>query len=462
MFRIYIILVILVSSVIKLSAQNDTISLTFEQALNQMNSSNLAIKSAEAERRSNEFMRKTTRGLFLPKITLSASYLKLDEDLGVDISGLTESYRNAAGIPASTMLPNTLVIQQEELASARINLLWPIFTGGKIKAANNAMDANIDNAMYKIEQTRNELNTELVQRYYGYRLSLKAVELYSEVYNAMLLHQDNAKKLEDNGMISKAQRLYADIAVSMAKTDLETAKNKSNTVRDALKNTLSDSSEIRAVSELFLIKKIEPVEFFQNSAVANNPQLKQVEATKTMAKQNFNFEKSNYMPTVAIVGSKEIAEYQVSDVVPNWFVGVNFSWTIFDGVSRTYKTQAARATMDRVEYIETKAHADISTYVNKLYNELQSYVQQLESMETTYTFAVEYLRVQEKAFSEGFATSRDLVDAQTTINKVKTGRIKIMNDYVYTLAKLLEISGKSNMFLDYSRREDREREDFKE
>ncbi len=462
MYRIYLVLVIIFFSVIKLSAQNDTLNLTFEQALQQMNNRNLAIKSAEAEKRSNEFMRKTTRGLFLPKITLSASYLKLDEDLGVDISGLTNAYRNAANIPASTMLPNTLVIQQEELASARINLLWPIFTGGKIKAANNAMDANIDNAMYKIEQTRNELNTELVQRYYGYRLSLKAVELYSEVYNAMLLHQSNAKKLEDNGMISKAQRLYADIAVSMAKTDLENAKNKSNTVKDALKNTLSDSSEIRAISELFLIKKIEPVEFFQNSAIANNPQLKQVEATKSMAKQNYNFEKSNYLPTIAIVGSKEIAEYQVTDIMPNWFVGVNLRWTIFDGISRTYKTQAARATMDRVDFIETKAHADISTYINKLYNELQSYVQQLESMETTYTFAKEYLRVQQKAFSEGFATSRDLVDAQTTINKVKTGRIKIMNDYVYTLAKLLEISGKSNMFLDYSRREDREREDFKE
>jgi len=444
------------------SAQTDTISLTFEQALNKMNNNNLALKSVEAERRSNEFMRKTTRGLYLPKITLSASYLKLDQDLGVDISGLTEAYRDAASIPATTMLPNTLVIQKEEFASARVNILWPIFTGGKIMAANSAMDANIDKATYKLDQTKNELNTELVQRYYGYRLSIKAVELYKEVYNAMLLHQDNAKKLEENGMISKAQRLYADIAVSMAKTDLESAKNQSNTVKDALKNTIVDSSEIRAISELFLIKNIETVEFFQQAAIANNPQLKQVEATKIMAKQNYNLEKSNYLPTVAIVGSKEIADYQVTDMIPNWFIGVNFSWTIFDGVSRTYKTQSAKATMDRIDFIETKAQADISTYVNKLYNELQSYVSQLEYMETTYEFAIEYLRVQQKAFAEGFATSRDLVDAQATVNKVKTGRIKIMNDYDYTLAKLLEISGKSELFLEYSRREDREREDFKD
>ncbi len=458
----YIFLSVLLMSVLVIKAQKDTISLTFEQALNQMNGHNLALKSVEAERRANEFMRKTTRGLFLPKITLSASYLKFDQDIGVDISGLTEAYRGAANIPATTMLPNTLVIQKEEFASARVNLLWPIFTGGKIKATNNLMDANIDKATYKLDQTRNELSTELVQRYYGYRLALKAVDLYSEVYKAMLLHQNNAKKLEDNGMISKAQRLYTNIAVSMAKTDLESAKDKANTVKDALKNTLADSSEIIAISELFLIKKLEPVEYFQNSAIQNNPQLKQVVATKSMAKQNYNFEKSNYLPTIAIVGSKELAEYQVTDVVPNWFVGVNFSWTIFDGISRAYKTQAAKATMDRVNLIESKAQSDISTYINKLYNELQSYIQQLESMQTTYNFAKEYLRVQEKAFSEGFATSKDLVDAQTTLMKVKTARLKIMNDYDYTLAKLLEISGKSELFLEYSRREDREREEFED
>ena len=96
----------------------------------------------------------------------------------------------------------------------------------------------------------------------------------------------------------------------------------------------------------------------------------------------------------------------------------------------------------------------------KLYNELQSYVEQMETMETTYTFAKEYLRIQQKAFAEGFATSKDVVDAEVTMNKVKVGRLKIMNDYVKTLAKLLEITGKSEMFLEYSNRADRVKEDF--
>jgi outer membrane protein TolC len=445
---------------LQLMSQSNVKVLTFEQALIQMNNSNLALKSAAAEKKANEYKRKTTRGLYLPRISFSASYFKLDQDIGLDISGFTDAYREAANIPASKMLPSSLVLQQEEFAAANINFVWPIFNGGKIRAVNRAMDANINEAQYKIEQKQNELNTELVQRYYGDRLAKKAVELYQNAYDAMVLHQHNAEKLHESGMISKAQLLYANISVSQAETDLQSAINKANTVSNALKNTLADSSDIDAVSELFLIKNIENIEYFQQAARENNPLLKQVEAKKNLAKQNFNIKKAGYFPSIAIVGNKELAQYQLTQLMPEWFIGVNFRWTIFHGAARTFKTKAAKATIDRVNFIETKAIADISTYITKLHNELQSYIKQLETMKTTYNFAKEYLRVQQKAFAEGFATSKDLVDAELTLNKVKVGRLKIMNDYVYTLAKLLEFSGKSEMFLEYSKREDREKEEF--
>ncbi len=444
-------------------AQSDTLNLTFEQAYQKMQNDNLSLKSAESEMQAMEFRRKTTRGLYLPRFTFSATYMKFDQDIGVSMDGYSQVLKDLGLVNQNSMLPSTLVLQKEEFASASINMMWPIFTGGKIRAANKAMDASIDGSMYEIQETKEKLNTELVERYYGYRLSLRAVQLYEEVYKAMLLHQSNAQKMEENGMISRAQTLYANLSVSQAKADLQASINTANTVENALKNTIADdTSEIRVISELFLVKDIESVDHFVNSAINHNPLLKNVESKREVAQQSYNIMKANYMPTVAIVGNKVLADYQMAEMVPRWFVGVNLHWTIFDGTSRNYKTQAAKATVQRVDYIHEKAIKDISTYVNKLYNELQSHIEQLETMETTYEFAVEYQRVQEKAFSEGFATSKDLVDAETTLAKVKVGRLKIMNDYVLSLAKLLEFSGEAEKFLEYSQREDREREEFKE
>ncbi len=452
---------IFISSSINIYSQDIAENMTFEEAYLSMSENNLALKGAEAEKRSNEFLRKTTRGLYLPKISLNANYTKFDQDIGVDLSGLSDAAGNI-GIAASgnTLTPSKLVLQQEQMAMASLDMIWPIFTGGKIMAANKAMDAKIDEAQFKIDETRSKLNTELVERYYGYRLSSKAVELYQNVLDAMLLHQHNAEKLEENGMISKAQRLYADLSVSTAKSDLNQAKSTQNTIKEALKNTITQTNNINATSELFLIKKIESVNYFINSAIENNPLLKQVESKKMQAEQMHNISNSDYLPTVAVIGNKMITDYQLADMMPNWFVGVNLRWTLFDGLSRTYHSKSSKATINRVEFLEIKAHDDISTLINKLYNELDSSVDQLNDLNSTYKFAVEYERVTQKAFSEGFSTSKDVVDAQLMLNKVKIGRLKIMNDYVLTLAKLLEYSGQSELFLGYSQREDRERESF--
>jgi len=454
--RLILISILLLSSQYIFS-QSDVLNLRFEDALEEMTSNNLALKGAESEKLSNEYMRKTKRGLYLPKISFSASYLKLDEDIGLDISGISD----AIGVsPSDNLAPTKLVLQKEQLAFAGVNMLWPVFTGGKIMAANKAMDAKIDEAQFKIEETKSELSTELVERYYGYRLSNRAVILYQEVLDAMLLHQSNAHKLEENGMIAKAERLYADLSVSTAQSDLQKAINQQNTVEEALKNTVVTVSDINVISELFLLKDIENVEYFVSSASENNPLLKQVESKKELAKQNYNLARSDYMPTIAIVGNKHITDHQLSNLAPDWFVGVNLNWTIFDGMARTYKAKSAKATVHRVEFLEGKAHEDISTLINKLYNELKSKVEELENLNSTYEFASEYNRVTLKAFSEGFSTSKDVVDAQLMLNKVKVGRLKIMNEYVVTLAKLLQYSGKSDMFLEYSNRIDRERESF--
>jgi len=454
---------IFISSALNSYSQEITENMTFEEAYQSMAENNLALKGAKAEKESNEYLRKTTRGLYLPKISLNANYTKFNEDLGVDISGVSKAAGGIGIAPSGNLLsPSKLVLQKEQVAIASLDLIWPVFTGGKIMAANKAMDAKIDEAQYKLDQKESELNTELVERYYGYRLATKAVTLYQDVLDAMIIHQNNAKKLEENGMISKAQKLYADLSVSTAQAELNHAKNTQNTVAEALKNTVTQTYNINPVSELFLVEDIEPVEFFINSALENSPLLKQVDAKKRQAEQMHHVSTSNYLPTVAVIGNKVLSEYQLADAMPNWFVGVNLRWTLFDGMSRTNEARSSRATINRVEFLKTKAEDDISTLINKIYNNLTSSVAQLHDLNSTYKFAVEYERVTQKAFSEGFATSKDVVDAQLVLNKVKVGRLKIMNDYVLSLAKLLQYSGNPEMFLEYSHRKDREREAFPE
>ena len=80
--------------------------------------------------------------------------------------------------------------------------------------------------------------------------------------------------------------------------------------------------------------------------------------------------------------------------------------------------------------------SDVQTLVEKSYNELMKDGEQLEAMETSIKFAEEYLRVRQKAFKEGFATSIDLVDAQLALSKVKIERLKALYEFDVSFARL--------------------------
>ncbi|HUN02449.1 MAG TPA: TolC family protein, partial [Niabella sp.] len=75
---------------------------------------------------------------------------------------------------------------------------------GKIKAANKAASIEEKEAIEQINQKKAELISELAERYFGLKLALEAVTVRQEVYDAMQRHLEEAKKMEQQGLIARA------------------------------------------------------------------------------------------------------------------------------------------------------------------------------------------------------------------------------------------------------------------
>ena len=116
------------------------------------------------------------------------------------------------------------------------------------------------------------------------------------------------------------------------------------------------------------------------------------------------------------------------------------------------KFSAAKSQVRQVEALNVKAQHDILTLIDKLYNEMTTYNEQLPSIDAAYNFAAEYLRIKEEAFKEGAAPSSDVVDAQLNLAKIKTERLQAAYYYDLMLARLLEACGESEMLTEYARR----------
>ncbi|HEY1405065.1 MAG TPA: TolC family protein, partial [Spirochaetota bacterium] len=216
-----------------------------------------------------------------------------------------------------------------------------------------------------------------------------------------------------------------------------------------LNNTLGGNDPVNPTSPLFVLKEVKPLEYYQHLADDNNPLLKQIAANRDLAHQSLLKEVATYSPDIFIFGSRQLYEWHSPDYLPKWMVGFGATWNIFEGFEGTNKVRAARSQEERVASLESKAKKDIHTLVEKNYQELMLALEQYHSIQASYKFAEEYLRVREKAFVEGSATSLDVVDAQLAFAKVRIDKLKAAYDFDVALASLLEASGQSSQYDHY-------------
>ena len=468
------------------SAQEAGRMLSLDEAVAVTLTENPALKAAAYEERAAQQQRRAAIGLRMPQINVTGAYAYMAKDIGFDFNdlkgpvkegvagGLTALVQNglipADKIPTLQGLLNPMMdadwflkVQDRSLGFVGGEVTVPIYLGGKINAANRAARISQQTAEAAGAQTRNALVSELVERYFGLALAAQVVEVRREVVEGVRSHLRDAAALEENGMIAYSERLYVEVKMAEAERELENAKLQLQTISSALKNTLgTGEGAYRPITSMFVLTQLEDAAYYKALAADRNPLLTQVELKSRLAEEGVKARRSDFLPQVVAMGGASFYNYQVTGILPRWAVGVGVNLKIFDGLNREYKYSAARQTVRRVDALRDKAAEDIAVLVEKLYNQLNNYANQIVSIDSSIAFAEEYLKVKNAAFLEGMSSSSDLIDAELNLAKVRTERMQAAFNYDLTLAQLLEAAGISDEFTSYIRRADARRIAFEQ
>ena len=459
-------------------------ALTFAQEAGQMLSldeaiavtltENPALKAAAYEERAAQQERRAAIGLRMPQINVTGTYVYMAKDIGFDFNDMKGPVKDLTGkILGSGLITDPTIIQGiQGLLNPMMNADWflkvqdqslgfvggevtvPIWMGGKINAANRAAKINEKSAVEQGNQTRNALISELVERYFGLSLATQVVEVRQQVVDGVRKHLQDAIALEKNGMIAQSERLYVEFKMAEAERELANAKLQAETIASALSNTLGKENDWQPITAMFMLAKVEELEYYKNLAQARNPLLSQVSLKRELAQEGVRAQRANFLPQVAAIGGGSFYNYQVAGLVPRWAVGVGVNIKIFDGLNREYKYSAAKQTVHRIGELQNKAGKDISILVEKLYNQMMNYRNQMTSIDASLHFAEEYLRMKNAAFLEGMSSSSDLIDAELNLAGVRAERLQAAYNYDLLLAQLLEAAGISDEFPAYARRND--------
>lgn len=463
--------------------------LSFEDAVVLSIEHNFGLKEADSYIRMKEQEVKSARGLYLPRLTLDASWMVMSDDIHLDLTPVKESitplysalgnYGTFSGVPNPDpgtnklypLLPDNVstdavrgqllegleqielsewdqTIQKKSFGFVSAGFMYPLYLGGKIRLANHAADIHYDEAQNEAMIKRSKVISELVERYFGLVLAREALEVRQEVFETMRSHASDAQRLKEEGMIANAEFLHAQVFYSASERELKKVKRQINIAGEALTNTLAwdDPEAIIPISGLFYADSIPALKYFVDQGMEKSHLLQKVNYKKELASAKVQLEKGSLMPSVMALGTYDLVNKDLSPYIPDYMVGVGLKWDLFQGISRYRNIKAARMQEDQVEYIYSKASADISTAITKYYEELNMYLEQLQDLESANAFATEYFRVRNKAFNEGMATSSDVSDASLVLAKVKIERLEAMYQFDVALSNLLFYSGLTDDF----------------
>ena len=443
-----------------------TLSLSFDDALRQMQQGNRSLKIADKGIETARAERDKLNALWYPSLQGTGTFVHLSEKLEVKqpLSQFTDPAKDFVHniIPDDRFITgildqigaHTLIfpLAPRNLTSVGLTAEWVVFSGGKRIHASKIGNTMIDIARENREQTDATQRTLLAESYFGLRLAREVVQVRLDTYNSLKRHYENALKLEAVGMIDKAGRLFAQVNMDEAQRALEASQKEVTVVQSALRTLLNleDTNSIQPTSPLFINENLPAKEEFIQVMRTENYVVNQLQLQSHIAKQQLRINQSGYMPDIAVFGKQTLYSHGIqSNLVPRTMVGIGFTWNLFDGLAREKRIRQSKLSQQTLALGQEKAKDDLGIGIDKLYSQLQKAQDNVRALNTTIELSEELVRIRKKSFAEGMATSTEVVDAETLLASVRVAGLAAFYEYDVTLMNLLAICGTPEHFEKY-------------
>jgi len=386
---------------------------------------------------------------------LSASAYTLQGDINLSglKNGIENEVNNAVGdivppIPSIPPLPNFGELVGERIpdsydfkrsgstTGAGIGVVWPIYTAGRTTALTGASNARTQEAVADSLLDKNELYNTLIERYFKAQLAIIAAYLREDAYDTLQQTDHMAKRLFEEGFISRVDRLEAQAALADAKSEAVNANNDARLAMIALQRLLRTDYRIKPTTPLFVSSRPLPdVDYFQKLALNNHPGLQKVAAKRAQAQQLHALSDTGYKPTVMLYGYGQVEKD------PSWVAGISASWKLWGGLDKTASLASSNAKIRQADLSEIEVSDNLLLLVEKNWHDVNNAQSRYQALQSNVDLTAEVLRLRQLGLQEGVNTTIDVVQAQTRSLKARTEQAQAANDYVQALASLMQSCG---------------------
>lgn len=436
--------------------------ITFAESLQQVYDSSNVLHMAEQRKAVAHTMRQSINATWYPSITAMGTYTWMSDRIEVssEYSSLLQPFdsyfnKNIITQEIGRIIYNflgdksfTVPIMDQQWATADVALVYPIFTGGK-RIYGSTIGRELENIGNLGEkEARAAIFLLWVETYYGLQLAIQNEAVRKDNLQAITNHYNNVLAYKSNGMASEMDLLVAKVAMEEAEREWKSATRNTTAIHYTFCKMMGTDTSFSytTLSPLFICNSIPPIQWFIEQANIS-PIVQAMESQKIIADNKISIAKADYLPTIAVFGKQTLASYNVpQNLMPPTILGATMVWNIFDGLKRerNIKRNKIEAIITNEQYREAQKQNEVA--IQHAYTELQKANDEIKALSTTIEMTNELVRIRNSAYSEGLATTTDVVDAQTSATKTKLLLLAAYYHYDLALATLLSICGTPEYF----------------
>ncbi len=403
-----------------------------------------ALKATSSEVTRAELKKESAESMYLPSITLTGNYTHLSEPVQlegeIDLSSLP--------IPLEGTTPYHMELSEQDIFLVDLQLLWPLYVGGKIDAAQDIYKSFVSEKKALKEMKKDKEFLKLIKYYYGVVVSESLYETRLEAQKALGVHYENALKLKEQGQIAKIELLNAEVKLDSARIDATKARHNLEIAKSALLS-LTKLKPLTS-SKLFVNENMRDQKYYETQMSQNYAGLKVLDAKASQSESLVSIKEAAWFPEIAAYGNYNLYkdDSPLMETLPTWFAGVMVKIDLLKRSGRSQEIQAAQLLNEKVKHLKEEAVENLALLIEKNYREMLSDREEFNALSSSLALAKENYRLRTVAFKEGLSTSVELVDAQTFLMGVKTKRLNAAYNFVQKVSRLCVLSGERETFFE--------------
>lgn len=424
-------------------AQN-TRKLTLDEAITLSLQNSKDMKLSQARIHEATASLREARERRLPDLSVSGSYLRLNQPdvnlkvkLGSSSSG-SEGSGSSTGSAASSL-------KVEQAAYAMANLSIPVFAGFRIQHGIESAKYLAKAAELDAERDRDEVVANTIAAYSNLYKAKAALDIVKENLKQSQQRVSDFSNLEKNGLMARNDLLKAELQQSNVELTLLDAENnwKITYINMNLMLGLPENTELEPDATVFVTgTDAKTFEDWEGTALQNRKDIAATDYRVKAANAGVKAAKGDYYPSLALTGgyiAADIPNLVTLTNVMNGGIGLKYS------PSSLWKTGSkvaqAKARRQEAEINREMLSDGIRLQVAQAYQNYLSTVKKIDVYAKAEEQANENYRIVKNKYDNSLATTTDLLDADVAQLQAKLNHAFAMADATVAYKKLQASAG---------------------